>query len=258
MIYLVGFTLDASGVADMIYKGKFLVKQNTWRSGPVCFTTFGIILWYTILSQFVLILLSLSRLMTVIYPIDTKFKKVDFIIKAVVTFYILSFLLAFGVTLCFKYMYVNFSINLCLPFIDPTNSVSLVKIITWFTMISQTASSMVIMFMYIFLVKKLKKSKKVIRKSKSVADSEIPLIIQLIIITTSNIICWLPMNSIYVAAMFLSTYPIDLIIWTTVAILPLNSIINPFVFIITSLRKYVKLQNKAKRMVEKGFMETES
>ena len=45
---------------------------------------------------------------------------------------------------------------------------------------------------------------------------------------------------IYTAAMFLSTYPIDLIIWTTAVGLPLNSILNPSVFIIISIRKYIK------------------
>ena len=37
--------------------------------------------------------------------------------------------------------------------------------------------------------------------------------------------------------MFLPAYPIEMITWTTVAVVPINSIINPLVFVITSLRK---------------------
>ena len=62
---------------------------------------------------------------------------------------------------------------------------------------------------------------------------------QLIITSTSNIICWFPANVIYLSAMFLSSYSIDLVIWTTVIITPINSIINPSVFIITIIKKFV-------------------
>ena len=192
------------------------------------------------------IFLSLSRLMTVIYPIGTQFKKVKFVLKSIVLFYTLSFLVTLLFTFYFKLTYLNLPFSLCLPFIDPSKSVGMIKIITWSVVTTQTTSSVVIMSTHLLLVKKLKESRKRIRKSKLESDSEIPLIIQLIAITTSNILCWFPTNAIYVTAMFLSTYPIDLIIWTTVAILPLNSIINPSVFIITSCRKYIKSRIKEK------------
>ena len=56
------------------------------------------------------------------------------------------------------------------------------------------------------------------------------VIVHLIVITGSNILCWFPANGIYVATMFLSSYPIDLIIWTSIICLPINFIINPIVF----------------------------
>ena len=247
---LCGIYLGCIWLADMIYRGTFLVKENIWRSGPICFAAFGIILWFTILTQLVLIFLSLSRLMTVIYPIGTKFKKVEFVLKSIVLFYTSSFLVTLWVTFYFKLTYLNLPLSLCLPFIDPTNSVGMTKIITWSVFLTQTTSSVVIMSMHLFLVKKLKQSKKRIKRYKLEGDSQTPLIMQLTAITTSNIICWFPTNAIYVAAMFLSIYPIDLIIWTTVSILPLNSIINPSVFLVTSCRKYIKSKNKTKDMLE--------
>ena len=94
--------------------------------------------------------------------------------------------------------------------------------------------------MHILLVEKCKESSKNVTKSKAEDGSHIAVIFQLIVITTSNVICWFPVNGIYIAAMFLSTYPIDLIIWKPVICLPLNSIINPLVFIIVACRKYIK------------------
>ena len=120
----------------------------------------------------------------------------------------------------------------------------MVKVMTWSVAITQTATSTILIIMHIVLVKMLKKSQKNIRKSKSEEISDVALIFQLIVITTSNIVSWFPANGVYIAAIFLNTYPIDLIIWTTVIGLPLNSIINPSVFIITSIRKHVNSRKK--------------
>ena len=73
--------------------------------------------------------------------------------------------------------------------------------------------------------------------TKSRQDSNLALIIQLILITTSNILCWFPASCVYISAMFLSTYPIDIVIWTTVIVLPINSIVNPSIFILTNVKK---------------------
>ena len=59
------------------------------------------------------------------------------------------------------------------------------------------------------------------------------MILNLITTTTSNILCWFPVNTVYLSVMFLSTYPIELVIWTIGAVMPINSIINPCVFIVT-------------------------
>ena len=91
--------------------------------------------------------------------------------------------------------------------------------------------------MHMLLVAKLRESKCI--KNLKYSYSKAVLIVQLIAITLSNILCWFPANVIYVTSMFLRMYPIDLIIWMTVIILPMNSIINPFIFIIVFSRVYI-------------------
>ena len=232
-----GIYLGCIWISDVIYKGEFLVQEKLWKSGHLCFTAFGIVLWFTILDQLILIFISLCRLMLVICPINTKFKESEFVLKSVVLCYLLSFLAALLVTYYFKLTYEHLTFSLCLPFIDPTGSVIMIKIIILYTVISQTISSVTIIIMHILLVKGLKEAKKNTGQSKSSFDSNTPLFLQLILITTSSILCWFPANGIYIAAMLLSTYPTDLIIWTTVAGLPINAIINPSVIIINSSRK---------------------
>ena len=103
------------------------MKEELWRSGPVCFVAFGISLWFSILTQFVLIFLSLSRLMLVIHPIDTKFKGTNFVMQSAFLMYILSLCTALFVNVIFKFIYKNLTISLCLSFMDPTNSIIIIK-----------------------------------------------------------------------------------------------------------------------------------
>ena len=51
---LCGFYLGCIWLADEIYKDGFMVKDELWRSGPICFVAFGLLLWFTILSQLVI------------------------------------------------------------------------------------------------------------------------------------------------------------------------------------------------------------
>ena len=92
--------------------------------------------------------------------------------------------------------------------------------------------------MHFTIIFKLRRSKKNIKNFKMKVNSDIPLIIQVITITVSNILCWFPANGIYIAAMFPSTYPINLIIWTTLIGIPLNSVINPIIFFVTTVQKF--------------------
>ena len=61
------------------------------------------------------------------------------------------------------------------------------------------------------------------------------VIIQIITLTISNIICWIPSGIIYLISTFSNKYPIDIAIWTPIVLTPINSIIDPIVFSIVSI-----------------------
>ena len=72
------------------------------------------------------------------------------------------------------------------------------------------------------------------------------MMFQFIVTSTSNIICWFPTNAIYLSAMFLSAYPINLVIWTTVIVMPINSVINPCVFLLSNMKDTCKMLSRQK------------
>ena len=154
-----GIYLGCIWISDVIDKEDFLVKEKLWKSGHLCFTAFGIVLWFTILDQLILIFISLCKLMLVICPMNTKFKKTEFVFRSVVSCYLFSFLSALLVTYYFELTYEHLTFSLCLPFIDPTGSVIMIKIITLLTVVSQTITSVIITIMHILLVKELRQRK---------------------------------------------------------------------------------------------------
>ena len=234
---LCGIVLLIIWIVDKKFKGVFLLKEESWRSSSLCFVIFGTVVWFILLSQLNLILLSLSRLNIVLYPMTSKFKDMQFVSKILYSVFIFTFVTSLMVTLFTKFIHEKMPLSLCLPFLDPTSSLLTIKVITWCTVFTESFTSVVIIIMHFLLMIKVKESDKNIRSTRSIQLSNISLIIQLVIITLSNIICWFPANAIFVSAMFLSRYPTELVMWTTVIGVPVNSIINPLVFLITSLKK---------------------
>ena len=112
----------------------------------------------------------------------------------------------------------------------------------------QIITSVVLMILHIVLVKSLFKSQKNVTKSKS-DDYDVALIIQLIILTCSNIICWFPTNIIYVITMFKLRYSTVMVMWTVGAVTPISCVINPCVFITTCIRRII---NEFKKLAKRG------
>lgn len=234
---LVFLYLSVIWIADLHFSGTFILNEALWRSSTGCFVAFCFALWFTLLSQLVLLLLSISRMMVVVFPMDTRFKRTKFILRCVCGSTFASLLLSVSVTVFIKLSSANLSTPMCLPFFDPANKIFILSVLSWFIAISQIASAVAIIAFHLMLVYSLDKSQKQVRNSKSENRSNVFLIVQLFIITTSNILCWFPADVIYIVAMFVRKYPTDLVIWTTITTLPLNSVLNPLVFIATSTRK---------------------
>ncbi len=232
--------LSVIWIADLSLKDKFVVEEEQWRSGGRCFFAFFTILLFTIVGQLSLLLLSTSRLMVVVHPMDTNFKRFSFIWKCLVFIYVPSLLFTLLITLLVAFKDKMLALSLCLPFLDPSESVILLKFITWLAAISQTLSSVVILILHTVLVQELKESQKHVVKSKSKKNSNAALFTQLVFLTISNIISWVPSNTVFLLTMFLRRYPIELALWITVVGLPNNSLINPTVFFAVCLRNVCK------------------
>ncbi len=237
--FLIVVYLGIIWICDLVLSGKFLVNDQWWRSSVFCFGAFSVLIWFNLSSQLSLIFLSLSRLMVVLHPMDTEFKKLRFVVQWIVALEGLSVLVSLTVALVAAFVFKEVPLTLCLPFVDPTKQVAMIDAMAWLTAISQLATTIAVLVMHVLLVNKVVESGKNLNKSGG-EDSNTALIVQLLLITISNIICWFPANVIYVLALFLESYQTELITGTAVGITPINSVFNPCVFIGFAIRKYLK------------------
>ena len=125
-------------IGDYTLQSSTVIKEQEWRSAPLCFFAFGSILYQTISAQLLLTFPSLSRVMVVIYPIDSRFKQAGFSYRFMSFLLAGSFLTCVIVTLMFKFSNDILPNNLCLPYVDPTRSIRMIKVIAWCTVTSQS------------------------------------------------------------------------------------------------------------------------
>ena len=143
-------------ISDIKLQSIFAVKQKDWRSGLTCFVAFGILLWFTFLFQILLLFLSLSRLIVVMYPLTSKLKRTKFIIQNLTfIFFITLFLVGLIIEINRLSEIHN---NLCLPFIDPTKSSLMIKVIAWSTLFTQITTTVLLGLINYLVIKNVTKS----------------------------------------------------------------------------------------------------
>ena len=170
-------------------------------------------------------------------PLDFKFKESEFTMHCVFSLFCCSLILTTSITITMWTLYHTVPFSLCSPFVDPSNKIVLMELVTYSIGVMHLFSIIFILSSYVILIRELKRAQKNLKGVRSRKQSNVPLIFQIIIVTASNILCWIPSDVVYIMAIFLDKYPINMVVWTTIAVTTINSVLNPIVFITTTLRK---------------------
>ncbi len=235
-----GLYLLVIWAADTYYSKRFVLFDSVWRGHFLCALAFVCLLGFSLLMPFLLTFLSVARLMVIIFPFHSRFKSKQFVTRCL----LLGTVMVVFVT-CVSVVYIRgkgaFTSSLCSPFIDPTDSSVHIKVVTLMVVTSQVSAVAIMSALYVMLVQSLRhsfhktkfQSKRALRKS---------MIIQLVLVTVSNLLCWVPSSVIFLFSLFQSQHSVDLVFWATTALIPVNSVINPILFL--SLNSKWHLCNK--------------
>ncbi len=240
--------LGLLSIFNFIYKDSFFTWQDMWRSSFPCFTAAFVVLSFVALSQALLLFLSLSRFMVVYQPTNPRFKNNNFTLKVLSLLFMLSLLVSGLIIICFALILHAIPSSLCLPFCDPQKSV-LVVFVSAVIILSQFLVLTLILILHISLVYQRRMSRQRVEfASKQKFHSDTILIVHLFLMSFSNILCWFPTNIIYILAMVWKDYPSKLVTWSTVGTTPINSVMNPVLFVVFSVRGRVRKRHSPRIM----------
>lgn len=222
---LIGIHVLSLCVANSVFGDEYIGSDFSWRSGAVCHSLAFISFTANQLSQIYLNILAFSRYSLTKHPIESKIR--DFTLVKKVFFTTSTLLIVFSVTLVALQAKENNgvqSLPTCIPF--GNSDTILAYIITAFVGMTQMVSPAFIMIMYSLLVYHL-----VVHAGETSMKSHISpsMVGRLILISLTNIVCWLPGAVVMFITLATHQYPISLLLWVVMILTPVNSALNPIV-----------------------------
>ncbi len=244
-----GLYLYIVWIVDLLYVGSFFVVEESWRSSFFCKFALICLLFYNISDPLLLFFLSLSRFMIVKHPMDTKFKLSSFVFKCDVSIIFCSLCVSVLIWSVQELIDNKVATGLCAAFVDPRKSPIFAMTVTFCVAILQMCTSASIVVAHFGLLSELNKSDKT---TASAGKTKLTrgLVVQLIFTTVAYIICWTTTNTIFLVSLFLSQYPPDMIVWAVGAVTPLNALLNPLVFVVTSSRALLRNKKEKRKMIK--------
>ena len=218
----------------------YVVDALTWKSSPLCHTTFGVNLTLSFLSPATLSFLSFSRMMIIVSPLYTKFKHTSSVIQYIIIIFSTVAIICAGITTFSALVYPINPTGLCSPLVDPTNLVTAIKTLTLLVAAVQFAAIAFITVVNFSVIVHLEKTQEFVKGSSFTKHRKSNLLVKVtmkvMIGVVSCISCWVPSGVIFLTAVFSSHYPMALLVWTTVTVVPINSIVNPTVFVAAAVK----------------------
>ena len=220
---------------DLYFKNDFVLIRDQWSSSILCFISCGISIHFILAAPFLHMLLSYVRYMVVKNPFDRKFKSKKFIYQTISVGYSFSCIFAILITTLFWLINGSIPTIYCSAFLDPSKTFSLTKALTFVIISINILAFLSNLIAHINLVMTTSSSqRKHIRTNSKMSQSK-TLIVQIICITCSHLLCWIPDIIIYLFVYFMDKYPMEMILWKLVCISPLNSILIPIIFVMKRL-----------------------
>ena len=121
-----------------------------------------------------------------------------------------------------------------------TNDSIVQKIFTAITSIYLQIVFIIIVSIYSKLLYILKESENYLRDSKS-RQKQSQLSNYILLVGGINALCWIPSSIFYLVSVFIEKFPVFWLYWITLIVLPLNSMINPFIFHLSDIKACPKV-----------------
>ena len=225
-------------VSDFLFENNFIFQESLWKSSFICYFLFTINLNYNIISPLLSGFISFSRLMVVMYPLNSSFKNKKFALKCWISVCGLTITIVMAFIITFRHMYTNVPFRLCSPFIDPTQSNVMLRIATCAVVSLQFLVYFSINYFNSKTIFELQSLKEKVQTPVSQKHYVTSWLTKFFVLTLSSTFSWIISGVIFLICMFIfNEYSIIIITWVATTVSGVNSITNPILLIVTTARK---------------------
>ena len=218
-------------ISDLYFEENLVIVEDQWKSSILCILSCGINLFYSLTSPFLSSLLSYARFDVVKNPMDSKFKRSDLIFKIILVGCIISFFFASLITTLSWLKNESIPTIICSPYLDPSRNFPLVKKIACFIIGFHFIAISFNLIINLNLVAEMMISNMIHVTHQSRNQSNRALFVQIAFLTCSHLLSWIPSMVILFMTNLQKIYPMEIMLWKLAFIVPLNSILIPFIFI---------------------------
>ena len=255
--FLTGFYLLSIMIKDDLFGSNYIESDLLWRSSILCHGIGVVFLLSVVLSALYLLSVSLSRYKAVKNPFKKSFSKFDIIFFSIYIPLIFIVLISIVVLLRHQIEGVKYLSSPLCSILGNTNDSIVQKILTALTSIYLLIIFITIVSIYSKLLSILKQAENFLRDSKS-KQKQSHLSNYILLVGGSNALCWIPSSIFYLVSVFVEKFPVFWLYWITLIVLPLNSMINPFIFHLSDIKSCQKvILSKIRRISRKEELNTE-
>ena len=219
------------GAIDVAFSSTYLQNELWWRGSALCFMSAGFFLASNGISSHSIIFMAKSRYSLIKHPFDSPYSKSSFVIRNLILGEVFSMIIGFSLTLSHRLTVPSGMMpsGLCLliGFISktPTSILAAIWLLT-----CHGIAPIYIMIVYFLLLKEKFKHDKSSEALKSKQKRHSRLIDKSVLVSLSNLICWVPSCIIIIVTLSWPEYPFAIVLWASAIVIPINASINPFIF----------------------------
>ncbi|KAJ8025049.1 hypothetical protein HOLleu_35145 [Holothuria leucospilota] len=261
--FLMGVYLLAIAIADASFGSNYYIVSKSWRTGPKCKIIGVIGVLSSVVSLLDLTIMSIDRFFCLCFPFGTtgfnlKWSKIT--CSIIWMFGIVVAILPINLTNSVTNFYGHSDVCLGLPIISIPQKVSKVfesrelyfkhtgytseAMVTWiysqvvFTYLSSFCLFIVTACYVSIFISVLKTRRNSHRASRS--NDEVKLAKRISIIVGTDMLCWLPVITLGVLSQCGVQIPSKTNPWLVIFVMPINSVLNPFIYSYGILKKRKK------------------
>lgn len=244
--FFMGVYLLIIAVVDSYYRGEYIIFDRSWRKSELCKFAGFISTFSSELSVFTLTVITLDRLICIIFPLKLKrlgIKQASVVMPCIwIVVIVLSGIPLFGLDY-FDNFYGRSGV--CLAFHITPDKPKGWEYSVFVFLVLNFLSFLVIFISYLWMFLVAKQTTTAVRKSKAKSDNSMAKRMTLIVM--SDFFCWVPIILLGFASLGGATVPPQVYAWVAVFVLPLNSAMNPVLYTISTAPFMRNIRKRASR-----------